>query len=453
MLARPLLSVLLVAAVGGCGGGSAGTGAASPTASGPSPQSTPPAPSPGIGCDGEPLPPRRSSLVRLEPDGQQRWRAELPAPRDHGSQAPPVTDGTRAYFATDEQVRAADDATGQPLWEVPIRGPVHGMWLDSGLLVVLDAQVSDDAQVLGIDPASGQVRWRHDVEGRGLLADQVLTGDGGLAYSLDQADARTQVLDLASGRVRWTSPRRGQVGSPAAGGGLVLRGEGKGVRAYDSRTGQLRWRAEGLSDALALEVVGDVVVVSQTAQGLDFDGSVVGLRVRDGSRAWTRLEREPRAVGGQGPAGTVTYLTASGRPAYELLDTATGRPRWSAQTQIALYLPALVTADAVVTVEGGTSQQRAVQAVRRAATDGAVLWTSRLPQSLGPPRLLGTERVLLRTVQNEQDVVLVLDLRDGRELERIVLQGSVDRPAVGDLGALLLAADPMRACADARRLE
>jgi hypothetical protein len=97
---------------------------------------------------------------------------------------------------------------------------------------------------------------------------------------------------------------------------------GSGVTAYDSATGEVRWRTEGLSDALAVDVVD--VIVSQTAQGAGHDGSVVALRVEGGSRAWTRLLDEPLAAGGTGPGGVVAYLTSSARPAYDLLDVRTG---------------------------------------------------------------------------------------------------------------------------------
>lgn len=448
MPVRSLLALLLLFAAAGCGsapGGPATNSAEVTRAPGVSP-----APA-GPGCDGEPLPVRRSSLVRLEPTGEQRWRADLPDVQGNASSAAPVTDGERALFATDTDVRAVEDATGEPLWRLPVDGQVYGLWLDSGLLVVLVNQVPDvgkSAQVLGVRLDDGTVRWRHEVHG-GLLGTQALTGDGGLAWSLHQGDMRTQVLDLASGQVRWTSKGRGHLGSPSAGAGLVLRGERTGVTAYDSATGEVRWRTEGLSDALALDVVDDHVIVSQTSQGPAYDGSVVALHAEDGTRAWTRQLNEPLAAGGTGPGGVVTYLTSSARPAYDLLDLRTGRPRWRAQTQIAMSLPTVVGTDAVITLDGGTSRQPSTEVVARSTPDGQVRWAVPVTHALVAPQVIGDHGVLVLTSARDTgaDVTAVtLDLRTGKQLARVPLAGHVSRPAAGSYGALLLSSDPPQAC-------
>lgn len=404
----------------------------------PSPES-----SPEVGCDGEPLPPRRASIVALDPDGQERFRRPLPRP-DDSSQAPPVEDADHVYLVADGAARALDRETGEQRWERPVQGPLYGMWLDQGLLVMVLDQVVGQAHAVGLEPATGEQRWRYDVPERGLLGEQVLTGEGGLAWIT--GGGQTQVLDLASGQLSWTAAGPSQDAALAAAGGLVLRGVGRGLTAYDARTGDVRWERSELTDSLVLDVVKEVIIVSQGAIGLGFDGSVDAVELATGRPLWEVKEDEPLGVGGAGPAGVVLYTQSSGAPTYRLVDLATGQTRWTSRTQIALNLPALVGAEHVVTVEGGTSIQPRTALVARRTADGSTAWQIGLESASTPPLQLGGDAVLVLTSAAMESVARIVDAGTGDAVGEVPLEGFVSRPSSSGSGALLQVADPMRAC-------
>lgn len=378
------------------------------------------------------------ALLALDAAGQERWRRTVQGPADDGT--PPFAAGDVSIFAVGGAIMALDAVDGLPRWDVPVRGPVYGLWRHGDEVVALDAQVSDSAALIAIALADGAIHWRHDLPARGLLGSAVPTGDGGLAYSLAYDDQRTQVVDLRTGRVRWTSASTGHGTSPTAVGGLVLRGEGSGVTAYDAATGARRWRSKGLADKLIIDVVDDLAVVSQGVIGSGYDGCVVALRLVDGGVAWRAQQSEALQVKGSGPAGVVLESDDG-----HSLVGADGRTRWTAPVRLGRAgldgRAAVVTAHAVVGVELGSWAAPTSELVSRDAATGAVRWhvafTDQM-QPTSPPLLLGSDRLLVLLDRR----ALVLDLRSGSLVRQVDLPRHVNRYATGTSGALLQALEP-----------
>ncbi len=386
---------------------------------------------------------RQGEVVLLDEDGTALWRVAEPA---SDAQASPVLDGLQVYCGGRDGVVSRARADGDLLWQVPVPVPVYGLWAAGDLVVVVGGQAGVGGQAVGIDAATGSARWRHRLPGRGLLGDQVLTGNGGLAWSLDDNDRRTQVMDLQTGTVRWTSTARGQAGALTAGGGLVLRGEDAHVTAYDSLDGRALWRSEELTGHLHIQLVEGLAVLSQSAYGAGLDGSMCALRLVDGTTAWTLRDSAALATGGSG-AGRVVVHTRGIEPRFGLLDLTDGRVRWWVDSQIALHVPAIVTHDAVLTVEGGTVDQQRCELLARSVLSGGLLWRVDVPDTHQAPVTPAHDRVrVLGRSASDPEVADVTTRRisTGEPTGRATVRGWVSRP--GD-GIVLQGADPLRAIA------
>ena len=394
-----------------------------------------------IGCDGEPLPPRRASLLALGITGEERFRVPLPGPADEQSEVPPVEGERHVFVLFDGAVRALDSTSGEQRWEHPVDGPVYGMHLDADVLVLLLEQGSSSAHTVGLELATGEQRWRHDGPGPGLIGTPVLTGNGGIAWI---AQGRTQVLDLRTGRIRWTGEAAGQEAALAVDGvlaGLVLRAVGDGVTAYDVQSGQERWRADGTGPDPVLHVVEESVVVGSG------DGSVRALDLRTGEPLWEVNEAERLEVAGVGPDGVLLHRTGSPEPEFRLARLDTGRPRWSVATHIGQHLPALVGGGRVVTVDIDAEQ---TLVVGRSSEDGREVWRHDLGQVVLRLLRLGPDAVLAVTAEGRDELVAhVVDVPTGGRLGAVALGGSVSRWSAGERGALLQMEDPRPICPQA----
>lgn len=97
------------------------------------------------------------------------------------------------------------------------------------------------------------------------------------------ADGRVQALDRASGNLRWRADLDTRIsGGVGAGAGLVVLGSQDGmVFALDAAGGEKRWDARVSSEVLAPALVaGDMVIVQS------MDDNLHAFRAEDGSKAW-----------------------------------------------------------------------------------------------------------------------------------------------------------------------
>jgi outer membrane protein assembly factor BamB len=97
--------------------------------------------------------------------------------------------------------------------------------------------------------------------------------------------------------------------------------------AFDTRTGDLRWRTSGSIDA-TLPAPGSDTLLSQSAGG---PGSLVSIAALDPSSG---LERWTRDLGttSSGAAAAGRNLVVFRTTTYRAIDLSTGLPRWSFDT-------------------------------------------------------------------------------------------------------------------------
>lgn len=210
-----------------------------------------------------------------------------------------------------------------------------------------------------------------------------LATDGTRIYALGLADAANQAgpmvgIDARTGQRLWTA----HVPSPGAGlsasAGVVLvnsvNGTGQSLLAYDGRTGKLKWRNDQVVGGTRVPVVakGVVLITTQQAGG---DLAAQGLRLSDGSVAWTvPTSTVQHGLVTEATDGDLFYGTDDqGRTL--AFDPATGKTRWSGghgQGGYALLAPGSV----VISV--GTGPQPPVPCTAIDVRSGKTRWRGRL---------------------------------------------------------------------------
>lgn len=195
--------------------------------------------------------------------------------RDTGEPPPVVCAGRRRCVAWEVALPPGPHLTGPP---------THG-------LVV----VGGGSEVLGVEVATGTVRWRVTRDGgRGLLGTNVATAAGHAVF-VTEPD-RLRAVDLEVGRTTWTRELTGLRSVEAAETAVGLLHlavrtaptEADGTRALlalDPVTGDLRWRHEGRA------------VVTSAGPVLVREDALVGLDAVEGEGRWELpLELDGRGV-------------------------------------------------------------------------------------------------------------------------------------------------------------
>lgn len=230
-------------------------------------------------------------LRRLDAaSGVERW--ERPTRDPAGVQLISTTDEV-TFVSSERTVTALDNADGDARWAVPVPGLRTAAVADPGSLVALDGE----GRMLGLDTSEGTVRWDTRLAYNSRSAVRVYGVPGTVIAAIDPPVAddgsrtsRIVGIDPATGAVRWvhlyrsTVDRRGIVLTPDV---ALLVGTSRpgAVAALDLRTGGMAWQHDlGDDPAHARPVDGRVLVASGRDVALlsQTDGSVVA-SARSGS--------------------------------------------------------------------------------------------------------------------------------------------------------------------------
>jgi outer membrane protein assembly factor BamB len=201
------------------------------------------------------VPPSEDQLPRPTPrrlwqEGQDRWHVD----------APVAVVGDRVLVASafldkeklgDRAVLCLDSKTGKQKWRTPLKlNPWGGPSVDGNVVVVGGSSIGYDprrlkgakGQVAVLDLASGKEKWSKDVTG-GVLSSVAVAG--GLAVAT-ASDGKVRAFDLATGERRWIYDAKTPFfAAPAVAAGVVYAGDLKGVvHAIDLATGQSRWKLD-----------------------------------------------------------------------------------------------------------------------------------------------------------------------------------------------------------------
>ena len=262
-------------------------------------------------------------------------------------------------------------SNGQAVWSWDGGQSVYGTWISGDILAVLTDQVSNHASLTGLDAMTGAIRWQLKIPGGGLIGTQAATADGGLAWL--RADGRLQVINLASGKVRW-SVSAGNEAIPVATDGLVFAGQNGIVSGYDDRTGQRSRKISGLPQVPVLQTVAGLVLVTSGLMGGDNPTVLTAIDPLSGRVAWRFDPGAPVTVLTAGPVG-LAVDTGVSRDFY-LLAPRTGHVLWRQETFVA-SIPVVLDHN-VVSIEGGVSGYPVLRLVDRNAENGRPRWQLRL---------------------------------------------------------------------------
>ncbi|MGH8738353.1 MAG: outer membrane protein assembly factor BamB [Burkholderiales bacterium] len=193
-----------------------------------------------------------------------------------------------------------------------------------------------DGTVARLDPASGETRWRVDLNARlsgGVGSDGrlvVVASDEGVVFALDAKD----------GRILWRARVSSEVlAAPAVGDGLVLvRSADSRVFAFGSDDGKRRWVYQRAPASLIVRASAGLSIDGDTAYAGFSGGKLVAIALQNGGLRWeatvavphgaTELERVTDVEGVPVAQGREVCAAAyQGRVA--CFDARNGNPIWS----------------------------------------------------------------------------------------------------------------------------
>ena len=143
---------------------------------------------------------------------------------------------------------------------------------------------SEDGRVYGVDGATGERRWRVEVDGAVVSSP---TEMGGLAIVAD-GSGTVHAVDPADGTERWAYEAGDAVEAPLESvPGGVLVADGSGVLTLLNHDGGKVWAADvGSGSALRTQPV----LAGGLAVTIDKDGDMAAVSFEDGTVRWRRLE-------------------------------------------------------------------------------------------------------------------------------------------------------------------
>jgi hypothetical protein len=385
---------------------------------------------------------RHAWVTSISGSGHVLWQASLTTRENSVSSAvAPVVAGSAVVVAQDGIVHGLALGTGRTLWNWTGGQDVYAMWRWDGAVAVLTDQVSASARITSLDAATGAVRWWRRMPA-GLYGNQAVTGDGGVAVI---SDGTLQVIDLSSGRIRW-SVRTGNFPQPVVAGGVVAAGVNTTVSGYSVSSGAGVWTVRGLpAQPLLVPGAGLVLVGSQTQGGTGDPTAITAIDPRAGRVAWRFDAGTTASVLSAGASG-ILMATYNPRRLY-LVSTASGRPRWSAPTFVEQDFVPLLTGSGVVTVEGSVTPRL----VDRSFANGSARWSAALPGS-GPWQVTAAVGGVVVPVNSDrpdgQGSVTSFEASTGREIWTVKVPTFVQAPVVSAGGETIVqTADAASACA------
>lgn len=252
-----------------------------------------------VGCTSSPSPIEAPASLSdftptLDLDAVWHARMDMAAGAQYLRMAPGQS-GDYVYVASDRgEVRAYTAARGERVWSSELNvalgtGPVVG-----GDLLLLGG----DAEVVALDRASGNVRWRSAVSSE-VLAEPVRDGNVVVVRTVDGA---LYGFSAADGKRLWRNhdeqvpllSLRGE-GAPVVAGGVVFAGFANGrVAAFGVRDGRLLWESpiavpSGRTELERLaDVDGRLVVTPDAVYAVGFQGRIASLSPVNGRVNWSR---------------------------------------------------------------------------------------------------------------------------------------------------------------------
>jgi outer membrane protein assembly factor BamB len=402
-------------------------------------------------------PARRAFAEEISGSGTVIWQVRLATdPVQEGIALSPVVIGGKAVFAEENAVYTLRRGDGRRLWKrafakigsgplAAISNQVYGLWQYRGSVILLVGQVGSHSRLYSLNGATGAVNWALSLGKQGELGSQTLTRDGGLA--MIRGHATLTVVNLATGRIRWTRTGVNSTGPVAAGGVVIAAVSGK-VRGFSSRTGEPLWTRTGMPEQATLLVSAGRVIVTDDTQNVYPPvplWPVTALSPATGRALWRTGTGTP--LFGQSAGRSGVAVVNSGRQLI-LIDAATGHVRWRVRDADS-QLPADTGTD-VFFVNGAASDSKLTLVDVRAAS-GSVRWSVPAPgTSSGPVFGFGGNAVAFEDTANAlhpHGLLAAFRLTTGTRAWAVKVPTYVQVPPVAaGAGLLLQPTDPSIAC-------
>ncbi|HEU5103435.1 MAG TPA: serine/threonine-protein kinase [Roseiflexaceae bacterium] len=299
-----------------------------------------------------------------------------------GGPAPLAANGTLVIGTLDGQILGLDAASGTIRWrkgggQTLFGAPSTG----AGMVFVGGA----DEYVYGLSLATGGTIWSHKLTGNALAAP-LYDGDR-LIVTTDKGNI--YMLQSGSGQVIWDRPLAQNTQTPAISDSRLFVSAGSRLFALDARDGAVDWVFDAPSALTTRPVIADDLVVVGSERGLLYALRIAGGQLHLRYQASGALEAAPVA------------------------------------SSSAIYV---------------VDQSGAVTAISPASA--SLLWRFQAGSAIATSPLLADGKLLVGTANG---LFYALDARDGQQLARIQLGGSViSPPALGD-GLIFVRADKIYA--------
>jgi len=346
------------------------------------------------GCGGpgvmEAQDPPSVDLERSNAGVEKQWRARVGSAGGLHHRLEPVLSGERVYAAgANGTLVAFEAATGDTVWRRRLedRRLSGGPSVTEGLLAI----GTRDGGLLGLAAENGEQRWQADVSSE-LLAPPAV-GQGAVVARTN--DGRVFAIDAEEGEQRWLYDRRvppltlrGHSSPVLVRGGVLVGFDNGSLVALKLSDGSEAWEATvalpsgGTDIERMVDVDGDPRVDGSQVFATSYQGRVVGLGLGDGQVAWTR-----DISSSKGPAldGDKVYISASNGKIWAL-DRTNGATVWQQEALNGLQL---------------TAPRRYGDHVLVGGSDGYLYWLSPDDGRLVARRRVGDARIVAPPVTSD----------------------------------------------------
>lgn len=281
----------------------------------------------GVGSDGRltAVVTQDGQVVAYDATGKVLWQSQAASAV---GVPPAVGAGIVVVRTTDYRVQAFDAANGKLRWNVQRPGPALALRTSMRMLITQDTVVAGmpNGRLMGIDAASGGVRWEGsvsssvgasdleriaDVVGQPVAAGSLLCG---VSYQ-----GRVTCFDVAQGgRPIWSKDISSSTGMATDGQRLYLPDDRDNVYALDVKDGHELWKQSALLNRRLTSpaVAGPAVAVGDYQGYVHFlsrtDGRLMGRLMVGGGPLTSALVATPRGVLVQTGGGSLLLVGPRG---------------------------------------------------------------------------------------------------------------------------------------------
>jgi eukaryotic-like serine/threonine-protein kinase len=275
--------------------------------------------------------------------------------------SPAIAGETVIFGSNDDSVYALNIKTGKLVWPFKTGGDVLGRPTVSGDIAYV---VSDDGYLYKLDVKSGKEVWRFDTGGGSVKRSypafdpeskyDYFTSNPAISNGvlfLGSPSGKFFALDEGTGKEKWQFQAGDMIRStPVVADGLVFFGSWDHfVYALDEKTGALRWKQDTVSQVTPSPVYSDglIYIGSRSADVFAFDAATGNVKWK--YFYWFSWVESTGTV-----RDGVLYVGSSDYQLMFALDTKSGKPLWSFDTDGSAWSSPAVTEDQVFIGTVGT---------------------------------------------------------------------------------------------------